>query len=59
MSLLIAKEVWCDKCSESVRLDDGMMWLEWPGLRKEGWTRRKGKHFCPKCSKIGEATDGK
>jgi Zn finger protein HypA/HybF involved in hydrogenase expression len=51
MSILTAKEIWCDGCGEWVRLESGMLVNdEWCYLAKEGWTRSKGDHFCPVCS---------
>ena len=51
MSILTAKEIWCDQCGEWIRLDSGQTVNdEWVYLAKNGWTRGKGKHFCPLCS---------
>ncbi len=49
MSLIKATEVMCDGCSEWERLEINMK-HDWPLLRKEGWTRKEGKHFCPNCT---------
>jgi len=53
MSFLTAKELHCDGCGEWMRLETGRLGYEWPGLRKEGWTRDAGKHYCPKCGLHG------
>jgi hypothetical protein len=50
MSIVTAKEIWCDICSEWVRLQYKNIEPEWRELRKEGWTREHGQHFCPLCS---------
>lgn len=49
MSIRTAKEIVCDKCDWSERLD-GTMTEEWPSLTLIGWTRKNRQHFCPKCS---------
>lgn len=50
MSIRIAKEICCDNCHDSVRLDARTLTEEWPSLARDGWTRKGGKHRCPKCS---------
>lgn len=52
MSIMIAKEIHCDGCGEWLRVDDyGRIINEaWKQLKKEGWTRYNGKHFCGDCS---------
>jgi hypothetical protein len=51
VSILIAREIWCDICSEWVRLDSGETVADrWPEMSADGWTRKGGRHFCPECS---------
>mgnify|MGYP006909287720 CR=1 FL=1 len=53
MSLLTAKELHCNGCSEWMRLETGALSREWPELKKEGWTREIGRHYCPRCGLNG------
>tara|TARA_R110000772_G_C12944404_1_gene401348 strand:- start:46 stop:258 length:213 start_codon:yes stop_codon:yes gene_type:complete len=53
MSLQVAKELHCDGCGEWMRLEYDLMRYHWSELKKDGWTREKGKHFCPKCGLNG------
>ena len=53
MSLQIAKEIHCDGCGEWLRLDFDLVREAWPMMRREGWTREGGKHWCPLCGKHG------
>ena len=53
MSFLTAKELHCDGCGEWMRLAHGALSHEWPGLKKEGWTRAGGRHYCPRCGLHG------
>jgi hypothetical protein len=53
MSFLTAKELHCDGCSEWMRLETGLLSREWADLRKEGWTREGGRHYCPDCGLNG------
>lgn len=50
MSIRTAKELVCDRCHWSERLDGPTITAEWPSLANAGWTRKAGKHLCPKCS---------
>jgi hypothetical protein len=50
MALRIAKELCCDFCRVSVRLDAPTLKEEWPTLRKDGWRKVKGWHLCPTCA---------
>lgn len=50
VSIRTAKEIVCDACRCSERLDEPTVRAEWPSLSRSGWTRKRGKHFCPKCS---------
>jgi hypothetical protein len=59
MSLFTAKAMMCDHCERYERLDSGMLYHEWQSFRKEGWTRRAGKHFCPSCKEKKEDADGR
>ena len=54
MSLQTAKELSCDgvDCYVWIRLVTGFLQDQWKDLQKEGWTRSKGKHYCPDCSKL-------
>ena len=54
MSLQAAKEIHCDGCGWWERLEAAALRDVWPELRKEGWTREKGKHWCPKCGFHGD-----
>jgi len=55
MTIITAYELKCDGegCLQGGRLE-GNMRLEWPGLKKEGWTRGRvagvAYHYCPECS---------
>lgn len=51
MSIRTAKEVACDGCLESVRLDSKTVNEDWPLIARDGWTRKNGFHWCPECSK--------
>jgi hypothetical protein len=50
MTIRIAKELSCDECAEWLPMDDWLMGRLWPFLKREGWTRRGGMHWCPACS---------
>lgn len=50
MSIRVAKEISCDRCGTSQRLDEPTLTAEWPSLRKVGWQRTEGKHLCPSCA---------
>ena len=52
MSIRTAKEIACDFCPTSQRIDAPTLTAEWPALRKDGWHRERGKHVCPKCSAV-------
>jgi hypothetical protein len=47
MTLFKALEIKCDACGYSERLDSNRLSDEWPNLRKLGWTRANGRHYCP------------
>ncbi len=54
MTIIVEKEIFCDRCLErwarvSARVED-----DWPWLQKEGWTRGGGEHYCPDCSEEEE-----
>lgn len=49
MSIIVVKEIVCDHCGYSERLD-GNLTEEWLYLKKEGWARKFRKHFCPSCN---------
>ncbi len=53
MSPQTAKELHCDGCGEWMRLETGALSREWPELRKDGWTREGGRHYCPLCGLNG------
>ena len=57
MSLLTARELHCDGCSEWFRLEYHTLTQCWPELRREGWTRDNGEHFCPTCGLHGSWED--
>lgn len=50
--LRVAKELHCDFCSVSIRLDSQTLTEEWPALRRDGWGRGGGgRHLCPECNR--------
>ena len=53
MTVLVAKEIFCDGECGGIweRLNTPNMRKEWPGLKKKGWTRKDGNHYCPGCSR--------
>jgi len=52
MSLQTAVELHCDGCGFWFRIEEGMKG-EWPALKKEGWTRKQGRHWCKLCGLEG------
>jgi hypothetical protein len=56
---MTAKELHCDGCGWWLRLDYGTLTEQWKWLRKEGWTRGEGRHYCPKCGYNGSAENHK
>lgn len=54
MSLVSVKVLECNGCGITHRLKNNTLTREWFGLRSEGWTRRRGKHWCPACGLGGE-----
>ena len=50
MTILTAKEIWCDGCAEWERLDTPRVNDEWPSFKASGWTRKGGKHYCESCT---------
>jgi hypothetical protein len=53
MSIQTAKELHCDGCSEWFRLDYRNLTDQWKYLKKDGWTREAGRHYCPLCGLNG------
>lgn len=52
MSIITAKELHCDGCGEWLRIDNAYLFNRvWRQLKKEGWTRFKGEHWCPNCTR--------
>jgi hypothetical protein len=51
MTILRALEVMCDACAWWERVDTRQFETDWPTLKKEGWSRQQGMHFCPTCTK--------
>ena len=49
MTIITAKEIWCDECSNWLRIDLSIR-HDWPNLKKTGWSRKNGKHYCPACT---------
>jgi hypothetical protein len=59
MSILTAREIWCDGCAQWVRLDSGELMSEvWPELSKKGWSRKGGEHWCEECTLKKEEETG-
>jgi hypothetical protein len=56
MSINTAKEIVCDRCKCSVRLDAPTLTEEWPELVRDGWRRVIGGHYCPACVKAYKAS---
>ncbi len=49
MSIQVAKEVHCDTCGEWVRSYSSRIQDIWTELRREGWIRKNGYHYCGVC----------
>lgn len=55
MSIRIGKEIHCDGCGWWEPLEADLVRTCWPSMRREGWTRGKGKHYCPGCGFEGNS----
>jgi hypothetical protein len=49
VSILVAKEIHCDGCGAWVRMEGRTIEQDWSSMKKDGWTRQGGRHYCKKC----------
>jgi len=47
MTIRVSREMNCDGpgCDQWMRYE--VLEIIWPGLQSEGWTKGRGKHYCP------------